>query len=66
MPSYSSWNGVKCTGNKKLLTDILKNELGFEGFVISDYNAIDELPPAAYASNNASQSPSSRTPAWTW
>jgi len=44
MPSYSSWNGVKCSGDRKLLTDILKGELGFEGFLISDYNAIDELP----------------------
>jgi beta-glucosidase len=44
MPSYSSWNGVKCSGNKHLLTDILKNELGFDGFLISDYNALDELP----------------------
>ena len=41
MPSYSSWNGEKCTGSKRLLTDILKDELGFEGFLISDYNAID-------------------------
>jgi beta-glucosidase len=45
MPSYSSWNGVKCTGNKQLMTDILKQELGFEGFLISDYNAIDQLGP---------------------
>jgi len=44
MPSYSSWNGVRCSGHRKLLTDILKKELGFEGFVISDYNALDELP----------------------
>ncbi len=44
MPSYSSWNGVKCSANKHLMTDILKNELGFEGFLISDYNAIDEVP----------------------
>lgn len=44
MPSYSSWNGVKCSGNKRLLTEILKDELGFEGFLISDYNAIDEIP----------------------
>ncbi len=44
MPSYSSWNGVRCSGHHKLLTDILKNELGFEGFLISDYNALDELP----------------------
>jgi beta-glucosidase len=45
MPSYSRWNGVKCTGNKFLLTDVLKNELGFEGFLISDYNAIDQVDP---------------------
>jgi beta-glucosidase len=44
MPSYSSWNGVKCSGSRRLLTEILKEELGFEGFVISDYDAIDELP----------------------
>jgi len=44
MPSYSSWNGLKCSANKRLLTEILKDELGFEGFVISDYSAIDALP----------------------
>jgi beta-glucosidase len=44
MPSYNSWNGEKASGSRRLLTDILKGELGFEGFVISDYNAIDELP----------------------
>lgn len=43
MPSYSSWNGVKCSAHKWLLTDLLKGELGFEGFLISDYNAIDQL-----------------------
>jgi len=44
MPSYSSWNGVKCSGSKRLLTEILKQEMGFDGFLISDYNAIDEIP----------------------
>jgi beta-glucosidase len=44
MPSYSSWNGEKVSGNKHLMTDVLKKELGFEGFLISDYNALDELP----------------------
>ncbi|MFZ0592759.1 MAG: glycoside hydrolase family 3 protein [Bryobacteraceae bacterium] len=43
MPSYSSWNGVKCSANKHLLTDILKNEMGFQGFVISDYAALYEI-----------------------
>lgn len=59
MPSYSSWNGVKCSANKYLLTDVLKQELGFEGFLISDYNAIDQIVPspaknASVASDNAS------------
>jgi beta-glucosidase len=44
MPSYNSWNGLKCSGSKRLLTEILKDELGFEGFLISDYGAIDALP----------------------
>ncbi len=43
MPSYNSWNGEKCSASKRLLTEILKQELGFEGFLISDYNAIDQL-----------------------
>ena len=44
MPSYSSWNGEKCSGSRRLLTEILKDELGFQGFLISDYAAIDQLP----------------------
>jgi beta-glucosidase len=44
MPSYSSWNGVKCSANYVLLTEILKKELGFKGFLISDYAAQKELP----------------------
>jgi beta-glucosidase len=43
MPSYSSWNGVKASGSRRLLTEILKQELGFQGFLISDYNAIDQV-----------------------
>ena len=45
MPSYSSWNGVKCSANQYLLTTVLKGELGFEGFLISDYNAIKQIDP---------------------
>ena len=43
MPSFSSWNGVKCSGSRRLLTEVLKDELGFEGFLISDYDALDAL-----------------------
>ena len=45
MVSYSSWNGVKMHGNKTLLTDVLKTELGFQGFLVSDWAAIDQLSP---------------------
>jgi len=45
MVSYSSWNGVKLSASKRLLTDILKQELGFQGFLISDYRAIIQITP---------------------
>jgi beta-glucosidase len=45
MPSYNSWNGVKVSGHRQLLTDILKEELGFEGFLISDYRAVNQVDP---------------------
>lgn len=43
MASYSSWNGNKLHGHKYLLTDVLKEELGFQGFVVSDWAGIDQL-----------------------
>jgi beta-glucosidase len=43
MVSYNSWNGEKLHGHKYLLTDILKDELNFKGFVVSDWAAIDQL-----------------------
>lgn len=43
MASFSSWNGVKMHENQYLIQDILKGELGFEGFVISDYEAVHQL-----------------------
>lgn len=44
MASYNSWNGLKIHGHKYLLTDLLKTELGFQGFIVSDWNGIDQLP----------------------
>jgi len=44
MPSYSSWNGVKSSGSERMLTGILKREFGFEGFLISDYAALNQMP----------------------
>ena len=45
MVSYSSWNGLKMHANKYLLTDMLKGELGFKGFLVSDWAAIDQISP---------------------
>lgn len=42
MPSYNSIDGLKCHENYHLLTEVLKEQLGFKGFVISDYNAIEQ------------------------
>lgn len=44
MASFSSWNGVKITGNRSLLTDVLKQRMGFEGFVVGDWNAHGQIP----------------------
>jgi len=44
MVSYSSYNGVKMTGNAHWLTDVLKGEMGFRGIVGSDWSAASKLP----------------------
>ena len=44
MVSYSSVNGGKMHSSRRLLTEVLKGELGFKGFLVSDWAAIDQLP----------------------
>jgi beta-glucosidase len=48
MVSFSSWNGVKMHAQRYLLTDVLKGELGFQGFVVSDWGGIDQVDPDYY------------------
>ena len=48
MPSYSSLNGVKMHQNGAYINDILKGELGFKGFVVTDWEGIQEIPNANY------------------
>jgi beta-glucosidase len=48
MPSFSSVNGIKMHENKELLTDLLKEEMGFEGFVVSDWAAVTQLSGGNY------------------
>jgi len=44
MASFSSWNGVKMHGNRYLLTDVLKERMGLDGFVIGDWNGHGQVP----------------------
>jgi beta-glucosidase len=44
MASFSSWQGVKMHGNKSLLTDVLKGRMGFDGFIIGDWNGHGQIP----------------------
>lgn len=49
MASFNEINGVPATADKWLLTDILRNEWGFNGFVVSDYTGVNELVPHGVA-----------------
>ena len=44
MPGYHEVHGVKCVANSEILQDILRGYLGFDGMVVSDYTAIDQIP----------------------
>ena len=48
MASFSSWNGTKMHAQKYLLTDVLKGELGFDGFIVSDYGGIEQVAADDY------------------
>jgi len=43
MSSFNEFDGVPATGNRYLLTEILRNQLGFKGFVVSDYTSVNEM-----------------------
>ncbi|MBC2670120.1 glycoside hydrolase family 3 N-terminal domain-containing protein [Novosphingobium piscinae] len=44
MASFNSWNGVKMHGNRSLLTDVLKQRMGFQGLVVGDWNGHAQIP----------------------
>ena len=44
MSSFSSWDGVKMHGSHAMLTEILKDRLGFTGFVVGDWNGHGQVP----------------------
>ena len=48
MASFSSWKGTKMHAQQYLLTKVLKDELGFNGFIVSDWQAMDQIVPDDY------------------
>ena len=48
MTSFSSWKGTKLHAEQYLVTKVLKDELGFNGFIISDWKAMDQIYPDDY------------------
>ncbi|MBI5959963.1 MAG: glycoside hydrolase family 3 C-terminal domain-containing protein [Chloroflexi bacterium] len=48
MVSFSSWGGMKMHAQQYLITEVLKGELGFEGFVVSDWAGVDQIAPQDY------------------
>lgn len=44
MASFNSWNGVKIHGSQYLLTEVLKEQMGFDGFVVGDWNGHGQIP----------------------
>jgi beta-glucosidase len=51
MTAFNELNGVPATGNKFIFKNILRDEWGFNGFVVTDYTAINELVPHGFAVN---------------
>lgn len=48
MASFSSWGGMKVHANRYLLTELLKEELGFDGFIVTDWEAVNQISPDYY------------------
>ncbi|HLO17105.1 MAG TPA: glycoside hydrolase family 3 N-terminal domain-containing protein [Anaerolineales bacterium] len=48
MASFSSWKGTKMHAQQYLLTKVLKDELGFNGFIVSDWQGMDQIYPDDY------------------
>lgn len=48
MASFNSWNGAKVHGIESLLTGVLKNELGFDGFIVSDWGGTEQVDKDYY------------------
>ena len=53
MTSFNEVDGIPASGSKYLLTDVLRDKWGFDGFVVTDYTSINEMVAHGYARDNA-------------
>lgn len=54
MPGYHAVHGTKCVSNEEILTEILRGYVGFDGMIVSDYNAINQIPETTTSVEKAS------------
>jgi beta-glucosidase len=52
MSAFNALNGVPCTGDRFLLRTVLRDEWGFDGFVVSDWNSVTEMIAHGYAADD--------------
>ena len=52
MTAFNDFDAIPVSGNRKILKDLLRDELGFDGFVVSDYNAVREMVRHGVAADN--------------
>lgn len=53
MTSFNEVDGIPASGSKYLLTDVLRNQWGFDGFVVTDYTSINEMVPHGFSKDLA-------------
>ena len=53
MTAFNEYDGVPASGSRYLLTDVLRDQWGFDGFVVTDYTSINEMVPHGYSADLA-------------
>lgn len=53
MTAFNEYDGIPASGNKYLLTDVLRDKWGFDGFIVTDYTSINEMVAHGYSKDLA-------------
>ena len=52
MTSFNTLNRIPCTGDRQLMKEVLRKKMGFDGVLISDWCAIQEMVPHGFANDD--------------